>query len=1038
MEGSATVEGSVPGGLNIFVAEQSTNFTGAQNHGTIVLAPDISSNVTATFSNTSGMTNLGLIRAENGVGGQRRFSGDLNNQGSVIVETLAELVAFNDIANSGFFTIQPNGLFRYGSGESFIHTGGTITNNGSYRTDGGTFTYDGGAINGHAVQINGGTLQLNVALATEAADLGDADFTFTASGTLSGNIHEVSTVAVDAVGSTVTVNAVGTILENEGDLVLTGTSAVGNAALNVLSTNGFNNAGTFRAAFAPASSNDRRLNGNSSAVFTNESTGDLIVEQGVQLTVNLDIVNVGNVDIGLGGSILVGSNDSLDMDGGTLTNSGSIRFRGSSGPSVFRYHGGMIIGNPIEFDAGQLEIDGGTGPATFRFIGSANNQHTGDIGAGQVVVVDATTANTMVSRGTQFNVDNSFINAGTIVLTGASMGSAQFNLAGTTSVLTNSGLIHAEGLVGSTNIRQFSGASGGQIVNSGQINVDPETTLGVGLSVVNTGDVTIGANATLNMNNPGADFTQNSGTITNNGTFRTNDFTYNGGTITGDTIEVVASRLTLAPGTGAASFIINGTGTLGGDVNAGQSVELRNETSNNIGIDTPGPVNNNGTIIHGGDGTGSNLLRIGPLFANLTLTNNGTYIARNDNVTGAGGVRGISGELDNFGAAIVEPDANYQGLRTRNRADFTVQPGGTVGLGQGDNFTQEAGTLTNNGSMNLVSATFNYLGGDITGNSIDFDTGTLVFGPAVTGGGEFRLVDGGNLGGTVSANATVRLVGPSSGSHIINPSTPPAAITNRGLIEFDNAAGGTILLFGSGQTINDPTGKITGTGQLGFSLSQGTVINRGRIAPGDDATDPAGLIEIVGDFVQEGTGVFDIQLGGSNPDDFDRLNGNKTAQIAGTLDVSLVGGFIPGSGDMFNILTATAGVNGMFATTASELPALNPGLTWEIDYNTNDVVLLVITSAVLPGDYNDNGTVDAADYVVWRDNLGAPANTLPNDTDGGVISQAQYATWFANFGMTASSSGSVQDAPVPEPSSAQVLLGLSIVGIWFRHVLRVT
>lgn len=71
----------------------------------------------------------------------------------------------------------------------------------------------------------------------------------------------------------------------------------------------------------------------------------------------------------------------------------------------------------------------------------------------------------------------------------------------------------------------------------------------------------------------------------------------------------------------------------------------------------------------------------------------------------------------------------------------------------------------------------------------------------------------------------------------------------------------------------------------------------------------------------------------------------------------------------------------------------------------------------LAGDYNEDGTVDAADYTLWRDNVGAPAGTLGNDTDGGVIGQAQYNTWVQNFGMTAPSSLSV-----PEPTATTLLL----------------
>jgi hypothetical protein len=52
------------------------------------------------------------------------------------------------------------------------------------------------------------------------------------------------------------------------------------------------------------------------------------------------------------------------------------------------------------------------------------------------------------------------------------------------------------------------------------------------------------------------------------------------------------------------------------------------------------------------------------------------------------------------------------------------------------------------------------------------------------------------------------------------------------------------------------------------------------------------------------------------------------------------------------------------------------------------------------GDYNDDGKVDAADYVVWRENAGT-SNVLTNDPLGGTIGQAQYDQWRANFGAKA-------------------------------------
>lgn len=102
------------------------------------------------------------------------------------------------------------------------------------------------------------------------------------------------------------------------------------------------------------------------------------------------------------------------------------------------------------------------------------------------------------------------------------------------------------------------------------------------------------------------------------------------------------------------------------------------------------------------------------------------------------------------------------------------------------------------------------------------------------------------------------------------------------------------------------------------------------------------------------------------------------------------------------------------------------------DYFHPDATLTVTLFSGLLGDYNGNGIVDAADYVVWRDNLGAPAGTLPNDPNVGLlIGEEQYDTWATNFGST-SGSGSLSDATVPEPASALLLI-MASVAVWVRR-----
>jgi hypothetical protein len=77
--------------------------------------------------------------------------------------------------------------------------------------------------------------------------------------------------------------------------------------------------------------------------------------------------------------------------------------------------------------------------------------------------------------------------------------------------------------------------------------------------------------------------------------------------------------------------------------------------------------------------------------------------------------------------------------------------------------------------------------------------------------------------------------------------------------------------------------------------------------------------------------------------------------------------------------------------------------------------ILAIGATSLFGDYNDDGVVDTADYVVWRKNLNQNV-TIPNDMTSASVSPDDYGVWRTHFGET--SSGAGQLAAVPEPSSA--------------------
>jgi hypothetical protein len=80
--------------------------------------------------------------------------------------------------------------------------------------------------------------------------------------------------------------------------------------------------------------------------------------------------------------------------------------------------------------------------------------------------------------------------------------------------------------------------------------------------------------------------------------------------------------------------------------------------------------------------------------------------------------------------------------------------------------------------------------------------------------------------------------------------------------------------------------------------------------------------------------------------------------------------------------------------------------------------------AVFFGDYNQNGEVDAADYVVWRKTLGTNVAAYSSaDGDGdGVIDQDDYGVWRAHFGETlpppgAGSGAVISSAALAEPTA---------------------
>jgi hypothetical protein len=151
-----------------------------------------------------------------------------------------------------------------------------------------------------------------------------------------------------------------------------------------------------------------------------------------------------------------------------------------------------------------------------------------------------------------------------------------------------------------------------------------------------------------------------------------------------------------------------------------------------------------------------------------------------------------------------------------------------------------------------------------------------------------------------------------------------------------------------------------------------------------------------------------------------------------------------GTGDVLNDpLWATSAllVSGTFAPGVT--PSFDPGSSGQTFQSLgSSTVIGNIVPATLTtttriytasADYNHNGIVDGADYVIWRNfnNVSVPNGTLADGNGDGIINQADYNLWRSRFGAAsgAGSGGSLSTGAVPEPSMLVLLaIGATLAG----------
>ena len=82
---------------------------------------------------------------------------------------------------------------------------------------------------------------------------------------------------------------------------------------------------------------------------------------------------------------------------------------------------------------------------------------------------------------------------------------------------------------------------------------------------------------------------------------------------------------------------------------------------------------------------------------------------------------------------------------------------------------------------------------------------------------------------------------------------------------------------------------------------------------------------------------------------------------------------------------------------------LNEGHSWGQWRGQLDDILTTLIGPPLVGDYNQDGAVDTADYVVWRKQQGAASIANRDPANAGAVGQPDYDSWRAHVGQTLAS-----------------------------------
>jgi hypothetical protein len=157
------------------------------------------------------------------------------------------------------------------------------------------------------------------------------------------------------------------------------------------------------------------------------------------------------------------------------------------------------------------------------------------------------------------------------------------------------------------------------------------------------------------------------------------------------------------------------------------------------------------------------------------------------------------------------------------------------------------------------------------------------------------------------------------------------------------------------------------------------------------------------------------------------LIANLNSAGSSEININIAGAALAASGT-----TWLYGVN--HTTPFENVLATGLGNVFSVSVPYRSIMAVLIDAALsLDGDYNDDGSVDAADYLVWRKTLGSTTQLDADGNQNREIDAGDYEIWQANFGqiLAAGPLGLAAPPTVPEPSSS-----LLVVFAAFQYLAR--